>query len=136
MLAMVVDVMRNPAFPEAEFVKRQAECVSALRQDEDNPAVRAVEAMFELLYGPVHPYGRRAKGTLESVARITRDDLVAHHRAHVRAGEAVAGDRRRRQRRAGDRSRGGGAGRDGRRPLPPMTRRCRSRRGSPGGARP
>jgi zinc protease len=95
MLAMVVDVMRNPAFPEAEFVKRQAECVSALRQDEDNPAVRAVETMFELLYGPLHPYGRRAKGTLESVARITRDDLAAHHHAHVapsRLSLVIAGD--------------------------------------------
>jgi zinc protease len=95
LLTMVIDIVRNPAFPEAEFAKRQAECVSALRQDQDNPAVRAAEALFELLYGPAHPYGRRAKGTLESVARITRDDLVAHHLGHVspqRLSLVVVGD--------------------------------------------
>lgn len=95
LLAMVIDIVRNPAFPEAEFAKRHAECVNALRQDEDNPAVRAAEALFELLYGPAHPYGRRAKGTLESVGQITRDDLVAHHREHAspqRLSLVVVGD--------------------------------------------
>jgi len=95
LLAMVVDIVRNPAFPAAEFAKRHIECMSALRQDEDNPAVRAAEALFEMLYGTTHPYGRRAKGTLESVARITRDDLVAHHRSYFsprRLSLVIAGD--------------------------------------------
>jgi zinc protease len=73
--------VRRASFPEAEVAKRKAECLSAIRQDDDNPSVRAVETLFELLYGESHPYGRRAKGTLESVERVTRDDLVAFHRA-------------------------------------------------------
>lgn len=78
-LAIVLDIVRRPLFPEHEFAKRQVECLSAIRQDEDNPSVRAVEALFELLYGATHPYGRRAKGSVESVQRITRQDLVAFH---------------------------------------------------------
>jgi zinc protease len=78
-LAIVLDIVRRPLFPEHEFGKRQVECLSAIRQDEDNPSVRAVEALFELLYGATHPYGRRAKGSLESVQRITRQDLQAFH---------------------------------------------------------
>jgi len=78
-LAIVLDIVRRPLFPEHEFAKRQVECLSAIRQDEDNPSVRAVEALFELLYGATHPYGRRAKGSLESVQRITRQDLQAFH---------------------------------------------------------
>ena len=78
-LAIVLDIVRRPLFPEHEFVKRQVECLSAIRQDEDNPSVRAVEALFELLYGATHPYGRRAKGSLESIQRITRQDLQAFH---------------------------------------------------------
>jgi zinc protease len=78
-LAIVLDIVRRPLFPEHEVAKRQVECLSAIRQDEDNPSVRAVEALFELLYGATHPYGRRAKGSLESVQRITRQDLQAFH---------------------------------------------------------
>jgi zinc protease len=94
-LAIVLDIVRRPRFPEHEFAKRQVECLSAIRQDEDNPSVRAVEALFELLYGATHPYGRRAKGSLESVQRITRQDLQAFHatRFHPSAlSLAVVGD--------------------------------------------
>jgi zinc protease len=80
-LSILLDVVRHPVFPAAEVAKRRAECLSSLRQDEDNPAVRAADALFELLYGVSHPYGRRAKGRIETVERFTRDDLVAHHAA-------------------------------------------------------
>ena len=42
-LAIVMDVARRPTFPEEELAKRRAESMTALRQDEDNLAVRAVE---------------------------------------------------------------------------------------------
>ena len=32
-----------------------------------------------LLYGPEHPYGRRAKGTISSVEALTRERLAALH---------------------------------------------------------
>lgn len=84
MLAVIVDVVRRPTFPEPEVEKKRAETVTLLRQDEDNPAVRAVESLFELLYGPTHPYGRRAKGTVETVERISRADMAAFHNARMR----------------------------------------------------
>ncbi len=80
-LALLMDIARRPTFPEDEIVKRRAEALTALRQDDDNPAVRAAESLFELLYGPGHPYGRRAKGTAETLERITRADLAAFHAA-------------------------------------------------------
>lgn len=86
-LAVVADVARNPVFPEAEVEKRRAETITAIRQDLDNPGVRASEALQTLLYGATHPYGRPAKGSLESVERFTRDDLTAFHR--VRFGPAA-----------------------------------------------
>ena len=60
-LAIVMDVARRPAFPEPELAKRRAEAFTAVRQDEDNPAVRAVESLFTLLYGAEHPYSRPAR---------------------------------------------------------------------------
>ena len=82
-LSIVLDVARRPVFPEHEIAKRRAEVITAVRQDEDNPAVRATEAFFELLYGPGHPYGRRAKGSVASLESIRRADLVAFHERRV-----------------------------------------------------
>lgn len=83
MLALVVDVARRPTFPETEIAKRRAEAITAIRQDDDNPAVRAVESAFVLLYGAEHPYARRAKGTPASLERIDGAVLSEFHRRHV-----------------------------------------------------
>jgi zinc protease len=82
-LDIVVDVLRRPTFPDDEVARRRAEIVTALGQDADNPAAQAVEGVLELLYGSRHPYGRRPKGSVESIERISRDALVAFHREHV-----------------------------------------------------
>src|SRR5262249_21403847 len=79
-LAIVLDVVRSPVFPEPELAKRRAETLNALRQDLDNPAVRAVESLFELLYGR-HPYGRPAKGTIPVIESLSRDEIAAYHRS-------------------------------------------------------
>ncbi len=94
-LAIVMDVARRPAFPDRELAKRRAEAITAVRQDEDNPAVRAVVGLSELLYGEDHPYGRRAKGTVDSLERIDREAIVGFHRRYVRPAVltlAVVGD--------------------------------------------
>ena len=83
MLALVGDVIRHPVFPEDEIETRRGEIVTSIRQDEDNPAVVALEQLFALLYPDGHPYGRRAKGSVASVGVIGRPDLVAFHRDRV-----------------------------------------------------
>jgi zinc protease len=106
-LDVVADVARNPTFPDAEIEKRRAEIVTAIRQDQDNTGVRASEALQMLLYGEDHPYGRPAKGTIQTVERLTRDDLVAYHARRFAPGTlsiAIVGDVR-----AGDASRAAAA---------------------------
>jgi zinc protease len=78
-LALIAEIVREPAFPQDEVDKRRAETITSIRQDLDNPGVRAAEALQALLYGADHPYGRPAKGSVESVERFTRDDLLALH---------------------------------------------------------
>lgn len=83
-LDIIVDVARCPNFPQAEVAKRRAESITAIRQDDDNPAVRAVEMLSEMLYGALHPYGRRVKGSVDSLERITRDAIWRFHTRYVR----------------------------------------------------
>jgi zinc protease len=79
-LSLVGEILMQPSLPEAELATRKGEIVTAIRQDEDNPAVRANEALMAQLY-PGHPYGRRTKGSIEIVERLGRSDLQRHHRA-------------------------------------------------------
>jgi zinc protease len=95
LLALLADIVRNPVFPDAEIEKRRAETVTAIRQDEDNPGIRASEALQALLYGDDHPYGRPAKGRIDTVERFVRPDLAAHHAARVTPATlfaVIAGD--------------------------------------------
>src|SRR5205823_2958968 len=78
-LNLLGDVLTAPSIPDVELSTRKGEVVTAIRQDEDNPAVRAVEALMALLYPEGHPYGRRTKGTVENVEALTRDRLTALH---------------------------------------------------------
>jgi zinc protease len=81
MLDLVGELVMQPAFPEHEVETRKGEVLNAIRQDLDNPAAMAMIALFESLYPDSHPYGRPAKGTIDSVGRITRQDLVEFHNA-------------------------------------------------------
>jgi zinc protease len=94
-LAIIVDVARNPTFPEAEVEKRRSEALTVLRQNEDNPAARAVEGVLELLYTKKHPYGRPSKGTGAGVERVSRTDMLGFHGRRIRPGAlsmAIVGD--------------------------------------------
>jgi len=94
-LAIMLDVARRPNFPESELEQPRAETVTALRQDDDNPSVRVLDAVAGLIYGPDHPYARKAKGTFASVERIRREDLLDFHAAWVRPScltLAIVGD--------------------------------------------
>ncbi len=94
-LAILLDVARRPTFPESEIEQPRAETVTALRQDDDNPAVGALDAVAALIYGADHPYARKAKGTFASIERIRRQDLLDFHAAWVRPScltLAIVGD--------------------------------------------
>lgn len=83
-LALLADIIVRPAFAEQEVATRRAEILTMIRQDEDNPAVVASEALLRSLYGGTHPYGWKPRGTAESLEAITRADLAAFHAARYR----------------------------------------------------
>jgi zinc protease len=85
MLDIVADVLRYPTFPPDQIERRRTTIITAIRQDEDNPAAVAMEGLMRLVYPDGHPYGRPARGTVDSVERITRDDLVRLYEDQVGA---------------------------------------------------
>ena len=94
-LALLGDILMSPSIPEAELATRKGEVVTGIRQDDDSPAVRAVESLMALLYPDGHPYGRRLKGTAEIVEQLTRERLAGLHRRYFAPAElsvVVVGD--------------------------------------------
>jgi zinc protease len=85
-LATIADIVMQPAFPGPEVETRRGEIITMIRQDEDNPAAMAGEGLFSLLYGDAHPYGRRPRGSVETVERMTRSTLQAFHAARFGPG--------------------------------------------------
>ena len=64
--------------------------ITAIRQDDDNPAVRALEELMARLYPDEHPYGRRTKGSIDVVERLTRERLVRLHAERFAPSELTA----------------------------------------------
>ncbi len=81
-LATLADIVRTPALPADDIETRRAELLTTILQDEDDPASVAVDALMDALYAG-HPYARRVRGTARSVKGLSREDLVAFHRARV-----------------------------------------------------
>jgi zinc protease len=89
-MAILADILTEPSVPEAEIPTRKNEVITTIGQDADNPYVRALEGLLTLLYGPDHPYGRPAKGTVESVDRLTRRDLLGLQHERFAPSELTA----------------------------------------------
>ncbi len=79
-----VDLLRlslvEPTFPERAIERVREQVLSGLRSDLKDPNAIAGRAFKEMAFGE-HPYGSQYEGNLESVSALTRDDLIAAHKA-------------------------------------------------------
>jgi zinc protease len=78
-LSLLADIVMHPTFPQAEVEMKRGEIATLIRQDDDNPAVVASEGVLADLYGAGHPYGRRPRGTVDSIEHVTDADLRRFH---------------------------------------------------------
>ena len=89
-LSLLADSIMSPSLPEEEIATRKGEVITSIRQDDDNPAVRANEELMALLYPDGHPYGRRTKGSIEVVEQLTRERMLQLHRERFAPSELTA----------------------------------------------
>jgi zinc protease len=79
-MGLAADLVEHPAFAAGEIDRQRRQALSSLQVSYDDPDYIASLVFDRLVFG-FHPYGRPNEGTPESIPRITRDDLVAFHRA-------------------------------------------------------
>lgn len=87
-LDLVSDVVQNAAFDPQEVELQRKQMLSGLLVSYDDPDYLANVVFERLVYG-FHPYGRPSGGTPESLASITRDDLLAFHKTWFGANNAI-----------------------------------------------
>ena len=78
-LDILADIVKRPTFPPGEVEIRRGEIITLIRQDEDNPATMASQAVMKALYGPTHPYGRPVRGTADTIERLDGPGLLEFH---------------------------------------------------------
>lgn len=93
-----IDLLRaalvTPRFDQDAVDRVREQVLSNLRSNEKDPGTIASER-FDLLAFGDHPYGSSGDGTVETVTALTRDDVVAAHKAALardRVFVAAAGD--------------------------------------------
>lgn len=91
---LLESALARPRFDPDAIERVREQILSGLRSDAEDPDSIAAEAFAALVFGG-HPYGSPGEGTIESVAALTRDDILAAHRgalARDRVYVAAAGD--------------------------------------------
>ena len=90
-LALLGDVIRNPAFAPAEVERVRRQQLTGIAAEMTRPDAIARRTLPALLYGADHPYGRpfSGSGTASVVESLTREELVAFHQAWIRPDTAT-----------------------------------------------
>jgi zinc protease len=91
---LLSDIILNPAFRQEEIDRRTAVIKSSILQQREDPGIVASKAFLKAVYGEF-PYGWPTEGTLESLDRITREDISGFHRTYYAPNNsimAVVGD--------------------------------------------
>ena len=75
-----------PSFPESVLAREKARSIAAIQEADTRPDSIAAKRFAAAIY-PGHPYG--ASPSVESIGRITRDDLLGFWRQNFSARRAV-----------------------------------------------
>ncbi|MBW3551381.1 MAG: insulinase family protein, partial [Proteobacteria bacterium] len=94
---LFAEMLRNPRFDPAEIERVKATWIAGIKQEKARPNSAALRVLPPLLYGEGHAYAMpfSGSGTEESIAGLTRGDLLEYHADWVRPQDAtliVVGD--------------------------------------------
>lgn len=89
-VALIKDLLLKPTFAEDELARLRREAVAEVIEARDSDKAVASKFFRRAVFGK-HPYGRGTAGTVKTIPTITRDDIVAAHKLHIRRGNVVLG---------------------------------------------
>jgi predicted Zn-dependent peptidase len=75
-IEILSDIFKNPVFPKEEIEKEKTNIIATILSRKDNIHDVADDYLYSEMYRD-HPYGRLDIGTVESVKKISRKDLIS-----------------------------------------------------------
>ncbi|MDB5903207.1 MAG: insulinase family protein [Betaproteobacteria bacterium] len=87
-LEMLGRILNQPEFPASVLEREKARLIAALKEADTMPDTIAARTFSRMIY-PTHPYGLRGSGEVDTIAKLTRDDLAAFHRRYYTAERAI-----------------------------------------------
>jgi zinc protease len=87
-LRLLALILGQPDFPPEVVEREKQRALASLKEAETRPDYLAEKAFYKAIYGE-HPYALPPAGEVESLARVTREDLIAFYRAHYGAPGAL-----------------------------------------------
>lgn len=90
---IVRELLLEPGFREDDFARLKTQQINAIRQNlrANNDEELGKEALYEMVYGPSHPYGRLPLGYAGEVEALTLDDVKAFWRERFVQGAVTVG---------------------------------------------
>lgn len=82
-LALMEEILLEPRWDETEFELAKQSTISQIRQQEANPNAIASNAYDILIYGKDDIRAQNTLGTIETVSKLTIDDLKAYYEANI-----------------------------------------------------
>jgi zinc protease len=82
-LRLVGEIMRNPEFATQQIALEQKMAIERIRSQSERPLTLAFQQLRKSIYQD-HPYAQALLGTTDSVASITRDELLSFHQTYFR----------------------------------------------------
>lgn len=86
-LAIHADLVQCPHLPAEQLEDARQACIQEIRALDDDLAQRAMQELRQRRYGD--PFGRSSQGTLETINRITLDDIRSFFSATYRPNGAI-----------------------------------------------
>jgi zinc protease len=86
-LEILADMLMNSTFPAASLERLRNQRLAALTQANAQPGTIGARVFDKVLYGDTHPMGQWPDEA--SVKAVTRDDVVAFHKAYFQPGRAI-----------------------------------------------
>ena len=85
---LLSDAVLHPAFSQDELARQQQQVLSGLRVEYDDPSYLASAVFDRTVFGE-SPYGLPTEGTPETIAKLTRDDLMKFHDSAYAPNDAL-----------------------------------------------
>lgn len=87
-LDLFTRILQQPDFPDAVLQREKSRIIAGLQEAATQPDSISSKAFMQALY-PTHPYHLDDSGEVETVGKVSRDDLIAFYQRYYGAKGAV-----------------------------------------------